>query len=97
VSNARSPISPPTPERAPRDTGPLDRWPGFTYHKVTGSRNLMAQDVIISAFLLAKQSILINVPNTEARDRAMNHLMSAFDTALAALGMDSATPRTERP
>jgi hypothetical protein len=66
------------------------------YHVVVGSRNLLAQQVIIAAFAVCRDVMERNLTDTSTRDRALGHLYDALNTSLSALGnMTSSEPLDE--
>lgn len=65
----------------------------INYHAVVGSRNLLAQQVIIAAFAVCRDVMERNLTETRTRDRALGHLYDALNTSLSALGnMPSSEP-----
>lgn len=64
-----------------------ESYPEISYHRITGSRNQIAETVITHAAMELKQAILLNIPDTAQRAHVMELLVDCYNGAISALGM----------
>ena len=65
-------------------------YPELGWHRVSGSRNLLAESCVTAAAQALRMALLSNLPESRLREQAMCRLIEAYTLALHALGMVNA-------